>query len=332
MSARVPGVGPSLPLRPFLRRPARGGQWLRLALWVLLCASMLAGLAPAAQALEVAVVLSAPEGPQRAFAEALQLALRPGSHRLLPAGSSADGLDARVIEGADLVIAAGIPAAEAVLRAHRRPVLAVLLGAAPFAELKRRHPGAEVAALVLDQPVERQLRLIAAALPAARRLGVLIGPDSGELAPQLDAAAAATGLELTPARIERSAQLVRVLETLLPDSGALLALPDGELSKPAAARTILLTSYRFRRPIFAFSAAYVEAGALAAVFSTPEQVAHDLADWLHALRPGRPRLKGAMPPVRFSVAVNRQVARALNLTIPAERDLLERIAAAEVSR
>lgn len=306
--------------------------WLPRLLGAALCAALLCVLSAPARALDVALVLSQPGGPHAAFARALQAALKPGKHRLLPAGSVEEGIDASIVDRADLVIASGTLATEAMLRDHRRRTLGVLVGARRFAELMRRYPQAEATAIVLDQPVDRHLRLIAAALPRLRRVGVLLGPDSAALAAALDAAAAASGLELARAQVDEAEQLVGTLETLLADSGALLALPDSELSGPAAARSILLTSYRFRRPIFAFSAAYVEAGALAAVFSTPEQIALDVADWLHALRPGRLRLGPLMHPLRFEVAVNRQVARALNLAVPAERDLREQAVDPELSR
>jgi ABC-type uncharacterized transport system substrate-binding protein len=98
------------------------------------------------------------------------------------------------------------------------------------------------------------------------------------------------------------------------------------VSGPAAARTILLTSYRHRRPVFAHSAAYVTAGALAAVFSTPEHVAVDVADLLAGATEPSGLVRRIHSPRRFDVAVNRAVARALGLVVADEPALRERIA------
>jgi ABC-type uncharacterized transport system substrate-binding protein len=108
------------------------------------------------------------------------------------------------------------------------------------------------------------------------------------------------------------------------------------VSSPGAARTILLTSYRYRRPIFAFSSAYVSAGALAAVFSSAEHIASDIADLLgsESVRAGdvAPLLSVLRFPERFDVAVNRTVARALGIVVPEEDVLRERVAGGEGTR
>nr|MBL8457364.1 hypothetical protein [Zoogloeaceae bacterium] len=92
---------------------------------------------------------------------------------------------------------------------------------------------------------------------------------------------------------------------------------------------ILLSCYRQRRPVFAYSKAYVDAGALAAVYSSPADIGRDTAEWLSSLDGGvtidalpRPRA-----PRQFGVAVNRQVARALSLNVPDEASLLEAVRA-----
>ena len=116
--------------------------------------------------------------------------------------------------------------------------------------------------------------------------------------------------------------LIAGREELLSASEVLLALPDPMLSSPTAARSILLTSYRYQKPIIAFSRAYVTAGALAAVFITPAQVADDLIDWLRTQDPKRVTLPPPRDPAAFEIAVNRQVARALGIDVPDDSELL----------
>ena len=74
--------------------------------------------------------------------------------------------------------------------------------------------------------------------------------------------------------------------------------------------------------MFAFSRAYVDAGALAAVFTTPQQVATDVVNWLNGLPPGRLTLPAPRAPESFEIAVNRQVARALGILLPSDEELL----------
>lgn len=280
----------------------------------------------AAQAMEVAVLLSEAEGRGQRFVEALDAALAPGVHRLLPAGVAGGDADAALLERADLVLAVGHAAAERALRESARPVLAVLVAQRDVDRLNRAHPERGLGALVLDQPLERHLRLVRAVLPDAKRVGVLLGPDSVTQLPSLNRAAAALQFQADVHEARQAADLVPALDHLLFAGDALLPLPDGLVSGPAAARTILLTSYRHRRPVFAHSAAYVTAGALAAVFSTPEHVAVDVADLLAGATEPSGLVRRIHSPRRFDVAVNRAVARALGLVVADEPALRERIA------
>ena len=299
---------------------------LRVAVVIAMFASLSGLGVSAAQAMEVAVLLSEAEGRGQRFVEALDAALAPGVHRLLPAGVAGGDADAALLERADLVLAVGHAAAERALRESARPVLAVLVALRDVDRLNRAHPERGLGALVLDQPLERHLRLVRAVLPDARRIGVLLGPDSVTQLPSLNRAAAALQFQADVHEARQAADLVPALDHLLFAGDALLPLPDGLVSGPAAARTILLTSYRHRRPVFAHSAAYVTAGALAAVFSTPEHIAVDVADLLAATSEPASLVRKVHSPRRFDVAVNRAVARALGLVVADEQVLRERVA------
>lgn len=299
---------------------------LRVAVVIAMFASLSGLGVSAAQAMEVAVLLSEAEGRGQRFVEALDAALAPGVHRLLPAGVAGGDADAALLERADLVLAVGHAAAERALRESARPVLAVLVALRDVDRLNRAHPERGLGALVLDQPLERHLRLVRAVLPDAKRVGVLLGPDSVTQLPSLNRAAAALQFQADVHEARQAADLVPALDHLLFAGDALLPLPDGLVSGPAAARTILLTSYRHRRPVFAHSAAYVTAGALAAVFSTPEHVAVDVADLLAGATEPSGLVRRIHSPRRFDVAVNRAVARALGLVVADEPALRERIA------
>ena len=57
---------------------------------------------------------------------------------------------------------------------------------------------------------------------------------------------------------------------MLNDSDVLIALPDPIVFNLRTTRNILLSTYRKRVPVIGFSKSYVKAGALAAIYSTPE--------------------------------------------------------------
>lgn len=295
----------------------------------LLALSLLSALwIPAATAHEIAVVLSQQGGAYQAFTEALRTLGERGGHRIVHAGTPGEGLDQQLINRAALVVAAGSPALEAVLQGSRRPTVAVMIARNQFETIRQRNPEATVSAIVLDQPAERQLALVRTVLPDATRVGVLFGPATGTLESALEGAAANAGVRLVGQRLTTANDLPQALERVLRSADVLIALPDPLVSSPTAARAILLGSYRYQRPVFAYSQAYVDAGALAAVFSTPADIAAELVTWLDGSTTPL-RLPAVRAPRSFDIAINRQVARALNLDIGDETALLDALRAGE---
>ena len=90
----------------------------------------------------------------------------------------------------------------------------------------------------------------------------------------------------------------------------------------ASARNVLLSVHRWRVPLFGISAAYVRAGALAAVYSTPRQIGRQLAEALAAIAPDGPiELPAPRYPKYFELGVNYRVAEALGLAVADEAAL-----------
>lgn len=180
-----------------------------------------------------------------------------------------------------------------------------------------------VTGIHLDQPPYRLLNLIKLAIPDARDLGVVLGPSSAESLPELQKHAKRLGLTLHIEQISDQSELIHALERVLQKGQVLLALPDPLIYNRFTVQKILLTTYRRRVPIVAFSAALVRAGATLAVHSSPEQIgrhmAEEAASLLRTPDNGRFRIQA---PRYYSVSVNRQVARSLGLNIGEAEELL----------
>lgn len=278
-----------------------------------------------AAALDVAVVLSDKGGVHALFADALRTNLAVTGHRLIDGGNLDEGVDDASIARADLILTSGVAATEAMVQRSRTPMLAVLVSHGQYLRLRGQYPHATLSAIVLDQPPGRQLALLLAVLPDIRRFGVLFGPDTIEQEAGFRAAASRVGLELVDKQLSTAAELMPALQQTLESTDALLAIADPLLTSSAAARAVLLSSYRYRRPVFAYSRAYVDAGALAAVFSSPGNVARDVVEWLRELRGDELQQPQVRAPRHFDVAINAQVARALNLDVEDAAKLLARV-------
>lgn len=226
----------------------------------------------------------------------------------------------------DLIVAVGLQATRAALKTQLDvPVISTLIPKAAFDQLLRQSRPRVATAVFLDQPIGRQLDLIRLTLPDRKRVGVVLGPQSRAMAESLHAEARKRGLQLSISRVDTEIGLFPALEDVLRDSEVLLALPDPVVSNANTISSVLFTAYRFLVPVVGFSPAYVRAGAVTAAFSTPEQLADQVADAIVAFAgPGR-ELPPPSYPVSFRVAVNYHVARSLDLLIDREASLAARL-------
>lgn len=220
-----------------------------------------------------------------------------------------------------LFVALGVQAANALALAPlNTPVLCALLPRNSFERVLRssgRRASSQFSALYLDQPLSRQLGLIQLALPEARRMGVLWGPDSKTQAPTLRALAQARGLSLLEADVGRGELLFPGLKAALEGADVLLALADPQVFNSSSIQNILLTSFRAGVPLVAFSPAYVRAGALLALHVTPEQIGQQAALIAGGVLQGKALSATPLYSQDFSVDVNEHVARSLGLRLDA---------------
>lgn len=221
-----------------------------------------------------------------------------------------------------LRVAVGVAAARTLSAAHGgAPLLCVLLSQNEYRALPRP-VGTELSGLFLEQPLSRYLALLQLALPERKQVGVVLGPVSASLAADLRQAGARQQLQITTASITTERELTAALEQVIRPAGVLLALPDPVVVNADTARTLIMTAYHQNVALVGYSQALAKAGALMAVHSTPEQFGRDAGEMIRqALASSPARLPPARHPAHFTVSVNYQVARALDLDLPAEERL-----------
>ena len=228
----------------------------------------------------------------------------------------------------DLIVAVGIKSALIASKSHFA-VLCVLVSRTGFekilSELPANRETDTFSAIYLDQPIKRQIAMVVAALPAAKNIGLLVSAHSPD-ASNLRNAAYDNKLEFHVQKLESAGALYRDLEIVLQESDVLLAVPDAEIYNSLTMRNILLATYRSGVPVVGFLPAYVRAGALCAVFSTPAQIATQAAELTRQFIE-TDRLPGAQYPVEFDVMVNRQVAISLGIQIRDNAELNKQLKA-----
>lgn len=355
----------SAPL-PFPGRLPRAARALPAALalaWVAACP------AGAAAAASLTVLMGDDAAASSEFVQQLRADQEPGGKfelvRLAPgaadpqqgaeansASASASGSDSeraanagvrtrslRSAADAPLTMAVGpVAARAAVERPGQEPLVLAMLSRLEYESLKAASPALRrgdrrVGVLLRDPAMADQLALINAVLPQKHRIGVVATPESQPLVRELQRAAQGAN-PAWDVRVEYAPDarsLANALRQVVPQSDALMVLPDLIGDSQAATLSVLRAGAGAGLPVFGASEGLVRSGGLAAAVSTPSQLAQQarlLGQKVASAGTGGsntgPLVEAATP---ATVRVNTTVARGLGLRVPEERELTERLAA-----
>jgi putative ABC transport system substrate-binding protein len=226
------------------------------------------------------------------------------------------------LEQPKLIISLGSDALAAALKWNLRS--AVLAGVIPRAAFERiskdslRRSNGSLSAVYLDQPISRQIESLKIALPRARKVGVVFGPNSQTQQAAYAAALRTRQLEMVSAVVSPENSVFSALKASLDGVDVLLAVSDPAVFNSTTLSNILLTTYAAQVPVVAFSPAYVKAGALYALYSKGPQIGKQLgAVALGYLQSGQ--LPAALHPFEYSIDVNDSVARSLGISLDITR-------------
>ncbi|NWO05926.1 MAG: ABC transporter substrate-binding protein [Alteromonadaceae bacterium] len=217
--------------------------------------------------------------------------------------------------------------------------LAITIGPSAFADVRKNYPEADILALLVnkrfiedyreelpgklgvvynDVPLLRQALTGQAILPQAQKIALLATTESAGLYDDLMDQLPDFGLQARIFIADTDDQLIPALNRALAYGDFLLAASDNRIYNPRNIKPILLTAYRRNRILIGPSQGYVRAGALASSYVPFVVIAEQASTQLQ-----RYLSEGEFPkteyPDTFSVEVNEQVARSLNIPLP-DRD------------
>jgi putative tryptophan/tyrosine transport system substrate-binding protein len=224
---------------------------------------------------------------------------------------------ARKIRASDaaLVVAVGLKAALAAkLELVDTPVVYMMI----LDPLKHQLVAPNMAGTMLEVPMDRQLKLIKAFLPAARRLGVLYDPKQS-LAKIKDAEqqATAAGLELKRFPVESDRDIPSQLRALMASSDALWLLPDSTVLTNDSVHFLLQSTLAQHVPVIGFSPEFTRLGALLGISVSYGEVGRETGQLARRLLNGdRVGSQKPIPVERLKVSVNMKTVRFLGLSVP----------------
>lgn len=213
-------------------------------------------------------------------------------------------------KGYRLVVSIGSEALKTVSEnGYRGQVLSALT---PELSVRQYSHDKKYSVLYANHPISRYLRLIKLAMPESRRVGVLLGPSSFIYINRIKDTASTLGLHLYIKKVEQTRQVSHQIGQLAAEVDVILAIPDPVVHNSRTARSILYAGYRHNIPVVAYSSSYLEAGALLSLYSSPDQLAQDTAQYVIDILDSVPLHKVIQAyPASFSIGINRNVARSL---------------------
>jgi ABC-type uncharacterized transport system substrate-binding protein len=282
----------------------------------------------------ITIVMTAPTQANLEFVDQFKAELAKRKHTNLRTNVITLSVAEKLVvaENSELVIALGVKALEASSKLkHTTPVIGVFTPLPVFNSLllKSKRDLGNFSAIVLDQPYARQMSLIKKILPEAKTLGILLGPTSSQYGDFLKEEGKKSGFSILEGHVNQQAELIPKLKELLETTDALVAIPDPLIYSQETAQPILLTSYRYQKPIFGYSQSYVRAGGLAAVYSSSKQLAKQAAEIAIKSQQAPSELPLPQSPKYFSIMLNYQVARSLNIPLQDEEAVYKKMLESE---
>ncbi|WP_011589133.1 hypothetical protein [Alcanivorax borkumensis] len=210
-------------------------------------------------------------------------------------------------EAADVLVALGDAAFSGAL-VHGKPLLGIYVSRALSEDAERQ--GCQCAAVWAGVSLLDQLRMVHTMMPLARRVGVVMGTNSVWPIEVVRRHRGAIKLESLP--VNNARDLGNTLRENLNHLDAIVLPVDDALLGPDAAKLVLLTSYRQRRPVFGPDLTFVNAGSVASYFASGSDLVSEGAQRLHYFANNR-QWQASSFVVRPSVVVNEHVARGFDM-------------------
>lgn len=304
------------------RGPLLTASRIAAAALALLAAPAGAGLAAAPPAgVRIAAIVSQDASPYEealaGFKSHMERAGAPAQVEVYLLHGDPAGVDAALSAarrgGAEIVFTLGSLATQAAVRQLKdTPIVAGLV-----LRTEDLEGSANATGVVLEFPVETELRWLQRLLPGQRNIGVLFHPAENQGRIDLAARVARDmGLSLHARRVESPKDLPGALESLSSRADVLWGVADQVVLNPQTVKPILLFSLHNRIPFVGLSATWVKAGAVYALDRDYGDIGRQCAEMtVRILQGAAPRSIAPVHPRKVVYSVNMKTARILKLDI-----------------
>lgn len=228
----------------------------------------------------------------------------------------------------DIIIGIGSAAIQNANKHYPR-VRKLFISTAPNKEKLDKNKNKNDAILYMTQPYCRQIRFIKLLNPRWKTISILSSQIKAVDRKAIKQCANKYDIKVYIVSVSAEENITHKIKHALHHSDVLLALPDSSIYNSKTVKNILLTSYRYRKPVIAFSKNFVTAGALAAIYNSTEQIAQSASKLIVQHFDPEKQMKSKSHPDAFDIEINKQVFMALDLAVPNVENLKETLAQPE---
>ena len=215
----------------------------------------------------------------------------------------------------DFIVSIGSEAFHSALQYYpQTPLIASFLPKRVFNEGYQNRQGL-MTAIYVDQPFDRQVSFIRALLPQAVTISTVFGESSVFEKQDLLSAVESQGMTLLSVILNNTESPVSTLQQVIQDGDLFLAIPDKSAFNRASAKWSIFIALKSQKALIGFSEKYVDAGAFAALYSTPEHIGKQTGTVVTSYLQSK-ILPTPAYPEEFSIKTNLSTARLIGIPIP----------------
>lgn len=233
------------------------------------------------------------------------------------------------LDNQELVILVGSKSFDYYVKTDAKsPYLTTLITKSAFKFIynKSKNKNKFVGGISIDQPSWRFVSLAQALLPTLKKTALVYGPEKTKYKNTVLKELNKFNLDYDVLEISLNDNPVNKLRNAYESNEALILFPDRKKFNQGLSRWVLTLSYQYKIPVISYSKKYAQAGALASLFTTPEQIGAQTTEIVVPfLKNPNNKPRKLIDPKYFDIYVNRSVANALNLAIPSKFELLQKI-------
>jgi len=174
------------------------------------------------------------------------------------------------------------------------------------------------AAIVIDQPLQRLFNAAETIVSGRYRDKVVVAVSEENLLvqQQISALKNRSDIEVEVVTVDANTEPAKIIDKALFNAGALLAIRDKQIWSGENAKWMLYQSYKFNVPVVGYSKRFLKAGALVSVYATLSQTVQKTSQMIMEWnQQGALSEHGIVYP-EFEIEFNKNIARALKITIP----------------